>query len=159
MKIIYDHFQGWTEDILLNYLSRYFVRSAPLYSYNNTNQLNSVISCSSCMIVRRWKVQDSELPDYTDWRFFPLALQPILGLDHLHETPHFTSVTRSRTVDRTQWADNQLIARPLPVHTQKKRTHNTNTKYSCARRDSNTWSQRPSERRQCLRPFGCHDWH
>jgi hypothetical protein len=38
---------------------------------------------------------------------------PILGLGRLHETFRFISVTRSRTVGRTPWAGDQLVARPL----------------------------------------------
>jgi hypothetical protein len=58
--------------------------------------------------------------------FFPLALQPNSGLGRLHETFHFTSVTRSRTVGRTPWKGDQLIARRVPAlkhrktHTQHK---------------------------------------
>jgi hypothetical protein len=51
---------------------------------------------------------------------FPLALQPNSGLGHLHETFHFTSVTRSRTVGRNPWTGDQLITRPLPVHKHRK---------------------------------------
>jgi hypothetical protein len=54
--------------------------------------------------------------------FFPLALQPNSGLGRLHKTFRFTSVTRSRTVGRTPWTDDQLVARPLPVHKHRK-TH------------------------------------
>jgi hypothetical protein len=53
--------------------------------------------------------------------FFPLWLySPILGLGRLHETFRFTSVTRSRTVNRTPWTDDQLVARPLPIHKHRK---------------------------------------
>jgi hypothetical protein len=38
---------------------------------------------------------------------------PILGLGRLHETFRFISVTRSRTVGRTPWTGDQLVARPL----------------------------------------------
>jgi hypothetical protein len=38
---------------------------------------------------------------------------PILGLGHLHETFRFISATRSRTVGRTPWTGDQLVARPL----------------------------------------------
>jgi hypothetical protein len=38
---------------------------------------------------------------------------PILGLGRLHETFRFISVTRSRTVGRTAWTGDQLVARPL----------------------------------------------
>jgi hypothetical protein len=36
-----------------------------------------------------------------------------LGLGHLHKTFRFISVTRSRTVGRTPWTGDQLVARPL----------------------------------------------
>jgi hypothetical protein len=36
-----------------------------------------------------------------------------LGLGRLHETFRFISVTRSRTVGRTPWTSDQLVARPL----------------------------------------------
>jgi hypothetical protein len=46
--------------------------------------------------------------------FFPLWLYSlILGLGRLHETCRFISVTRSRTVSRTPWTSEQLVARPL----------------------------------------------
>jgi hypothetical protein len=54
--------------------------------------------------------------------FFSLALQPISDLGHLHETFRFTAVTRSRTVGRTPWTGDQLVARPLPVYKHRK-TH------------------------------------
>jgi hypothetical protein len=54
--------------------------------------------------------------------FPPLALEPNSGLGRLHETFCFTSVTRSRIVDRTPWTGDQLLARPLPVHKHRK-TH------------------------------------
>jgi hypothetical protein len=49
-----------------------------------------------------------------------LALQSNLGLCRLHETFRFTSVTLSRTVGRTPWTRDQLVARPLPVHKHRK---------------------------------------
>jgi hypothetical protein len=54
--------------------------------------------------------------------FSPLALQPNSGLGRLHETFPFTSGTRSRTVSRTPWTSDQLVARSLPVHNHRK-TH------------------------------------
>jgi hypothetical protein len=45
--------------------------------------------------------------------FFPWLYSPILGLGRLRETFRFISVTRSRTVSRTPWTGDQLIARPL----------------------------------------------
>jgi hypothetical protein len=45
--------------------------------------------------------------------FFLWLYNPILGLGRLHETVHFISVTRSRTVGRTPWTGDQLAARPL----------------------------------------------
>jgi hypothetical protein len=53
--------------------------------------------------------------------YFPLDLEPNSGLGHLHETFRFTSVTRYRTVCRTPWTGDQLVARPLPVHKHRKR--------------------------------------
>jgi hypothetical protein len=38
---------------------------------------------------------------------------PILGLGRLHETFRLISVTISRTVGRTPWTGDQLVARPL----------------------------------------------
>jgi hypothetical protein len=55
-------------------------------------------------------------------QFFPLAQQPNSGLGGLHKTFRFTSVTRSRTVGRTPWTGDQLVARSLPVHKHRK-TH------------------------------------
>jgi hypothetical protein len=111
--------------------------------------------------------------------FFYLALQPNSGLSHLYETFRFTSVTTSRTVGRTPWTGDQLVARPLYLYTNtEKRTHNTNTKHPCPEWDSNIWSRGPRERRQfmpqtarlpwpasvrasedspCLRPLGYRD--
>jgi hypothetical protein len=57
--------------------------------------------------------------------FFLLALQPNSGLGRLHETFRFTSVTRSRTVGRTTWTGDQLVARPLPGHTKTQKKANT----------------------------------
>jgi hypothetical protein len=54
--------------------------------------------------------------------FSPLALQHNSGLGRLHETFRFTSVIRSRTVSRTPWTRDQLVARPLPAHKHRK-TH------------------------------------
>jgi hypothetical protein len=46
--------------------------------------------------------------------FFPLWLySPILDFGRFHETFHFISVTTSRTVGRTPWTGDQLVARPL----------------------------------------------
>jgi hypothetical protein len=39
----------------------------------------------------------------------------ILDLGRLHETFHFISVTRYRTVGRTPWTGDQLVARPLLI--------------------------------------------
>jgi hypothetical protein len=41
---------------------------------------------------------------------FLLALQPNSDLGRLHETFRFTSVTRSRTIGRTPWRGDQLVA-------------------------------------------------
>jgi hypothetical protein len=48
--------------------------------------------------------------------FFPLALQPNLGLGRLHETFRFTSVTISKRVGRSPLTGDQLVVRPLSVH-------------------------------------------
>jgi hypothetical protein len=45
--------------------------------------------------------------------FFLWLYSPILGLGRLHETFRFISVTKSRTVGRTPWTGDQLVARPL----------------------------------------------
>jgi hypothetical protein len=45
--------------------------------------------------------------------FFLWLYSPILGLGRLHKTFRFISVTRSRTVSRTPWTGDQLVARPL----------------------------------------------
>jgi hypothetical protein len=47
--------------------------------------------------------------------FFIWLYSPILDLGRLHETFRFISVTRSRTVSRTPWTGDQLVARPLRV--------------------------------------------
>jgi hypothetical protein len=60
--------------------------------------------------------------------FFPLALQPDSGLGRLHDTFLFTSVTRSRTIGRTPWWGDQLVARPLPVYKHRK-MHTQHTHY------------------------------
>jgi hypothetical protein len=45
---------------------------------------------------------------------FPLWLySPIFDLVRLHDTFHFISVTRSRTVSSTPWMGDQLVAKPL----------------------------------------------
>jgi hypothetical protein len=45
--------------------------------------------------------------------FFLWFYSPILGIGRLHETFRFISVTRSRTVGRTPWTGDQLVARHL----------------------------------------------
>jgi hypothetical protein len=45
--------------------------------------------------------------------FFLWLYSPILGLGRLHETFRFISISRSRTVGRTPWTGDQLVARPL----------------------------------------------
>jgi hypothetical protein len=45
--------------------------------------------------------------------FFLWLYSLILGLGRLLETFHFISVTRSRTVGRTPWTGDQIVARPL----------------------------------------------
>jgi hypothetical protein len=45
--------------------------------------------------------------------FFLWLYSPILGPGRLHETFRSISVTRSRTVGRTPWTSDRLVARPL----------------------------------------------
>jgi hypothetical protein len=45
--------------------------------------------------------------------FFLWLYSPILGLGSLHETFRFISVSKSRTIGRTPWTGDQLVARPL----------------------------------------------
>jgi hypothetical protein len=45
--------------------------------------------------------------------FFLWLYSPILGLDRLHESFRFISVTRSRRVGWTPWTGDQLVARHL----------------------------------------------
>jgi hypothetical protein len=45
--------------------------------------------------------------------FFLWLYSPILDLFRLHETFRFISVSRSRTVSRTPWTGDQLVARTL----------------------------------------------
>jgi hypothetical protein len=47
--------------------------------------------------------------------FFLWLYSQILGLGRLHETFRLISVTTSRTVGRTPWTGDQLVARPLRV--------------------------------------------
>jgi hypothetical protein len=54
-------------------------------------------------------VLSSSLPNI----FFLWLYSPSMGLGRLHETFRFISVTRSRTVGRTPWTGDQLVARPL----------------------------------------------
>jgi hypothetical protein len=83
--------------------------------------------------------------------FPPLALQPNSGLGRLHET----SVTRSRTVGRTPWTGDQLVARPLPVHKHRKmhttQTLNINALSGIRNHGSGV---RASEDCSCFRPLG-----
>jgi hypothetical protein len=87
--------------------------------------------------------------------FFPLALQPNLGLGRLYGTFRFTSVTRSRTVGKTPWTGDQLVSRPLPVHKHRKTyTLNIHTQ-------SGIWTHGPGFRASgdssCIRPLGYRD--
>jgi hypothetical protein len=93
----------------------------------------------------------SELPCNERFIFFLLALQPpwTLAPDfQFHD--HFTD-------DRTPWASDQLIARPLPKHTtaqtQNNHIHVPNTSVLCGIR-TNDPSFRASEDSTCLRPLG-----
>jgi hypothetical protein len=45
--------------------------------------------------------------------FFLCIYSPILGLGRLYETFRFIPISRSRTVSRTPWTGDQLVARPL----------------------------------------------
>jgi hypothetical protein len=45
--------------------------------------------------------------------FFLWLYSPIFGLSGLHKTISFVSVTRSRTVSRTPWTGDHLVAKPL----------------------------------------------
>jgi hypothetical protein len=66
--------------------------------------------------------------------------------------------SRSETVCRTTLADDQLVARPLPLYKHRKtrarslaRTHtHKSTKHPCPEWDSNPRSRHPNERRQCM---------
>jgi hypothetical protein len=94
--------------------------------------------------------------------FIPLALQPNLGLDSLHETFRLTSVTGSRTLGRTPLAGDQLVVRPLPVHKHRK-THTLNIHARVGIRNHDH-SVRVGEDSSCLkslrlRPFGYRDRH
>jgi hypothetical protein len=85
--------------------------------------------------------------------FFSLTLQPSSGLGRLHETFRFTSVTRSRTVGRTPWTDDQLLARPLPKH----KTTQTLHIYFLRGIRTHCPGVRASEDSSCLRPLGYRD--
>jgi hypothetical protein len=87
--------------------------------------------------------------------FCPLALQPNSDLGRFHETFRFTSVTRSRTVGRTSWTGNQLVARPLHVH-KHRITHTTQTLNIRAQNGIRTHRPgvRASEDSSWLRPLG-----
>jgi hypothetical protein len=64
--------------------------------------------CSSKAVSQK-KFQEVKLQNYPKVIefFFPVAVQ--------HETFRLISVTRSRTVSRTPWTGDQLVARPLCV--------------------------------------------
>jgi hypothetical protein len=89
-------------------------------------------------------------------KFFPLDLQSNSGLGRLHETFRSTSVTRSRTVGRTPWTGDQLVARPLPVH--KHRTTQTLNIYALSGIRTHCPGIRASEDNSCIRPLGYRDW-
>jgi hypothetical protein len=90
--------------------------------------------------------------------FFPLVLRPNSGLGRLHETFRFTSVTRSRTVGSTPWTGDELVARTLPVQTQKN-AHTTQTVNINVQSGIRTHGPgvRASEDSSCLRPLGYRD--
>jgi hypothetical protein len=89
----------------------------------------------------------------------PLALQPNSGLGRLHETFRFTSVTKSRTVGRTPWTGDQLVARPLPVHKHRKNAHTTQTLNIHAQSGIRTHGPGVGARKgsSCLRPLSYRD--
>jgi hypothetical protein len=90
--------------------------------------------------------------------FFPLALQPNSAFGRLHEIFRLVSVTRSRTVGRTPWTGDQLVARRLPVLKHRK-THRTQTLNTHARSGIRTHGPgvRASEDSSCLKPLGYRD--
>jgi hypothetical protein len=51
----------------------------------------------------------------TGWRGFSLPFLAVTGAWGIHETFRLTSVSLSRTVGRTPWTSDQLIARLLPT--------------------------------------------
>jgi hypothetical protein len=88
--------------------------------------------------------------------FFLSALQHNSGLGRLHATFCYTSVTRLRTISRTPWTGDQLVARPLYLYKNtEKRTYNTNTKHPCPEWASYPRSRSPRQRR----PLGYRDRH
>ncbi|PNF33698.1 hypothetical protein B7P43_G11420 [Cryptotermes secundus] len=73
---------------------------------------------------------------------------------------HF-GFSRSYTFGRTPWAGDQLVARPLPVHKHKKRTH-TNTHaniHASSGIRTHDPSVRMGEDSSYLRPRGHRDHH
>jgi hypothetical protein len=72
---------------------------------------------------------------------FPFFAQPNSGL---RETLCLTPVTRSRTVGKTPWTGDQLVARPLPLQKHRKAHKHTHTEYACPEWNSNPRVQAPA---------------
>jgi hypothetical protein len=62
----------------------------------------------------------SEIKKWNTISFFLWLYIPIQALAVSMKLTDFTSVTRFRTVGRTPWTGDQLVARPLPVHKHRK---------------------------------------
>jgi hypothetical protein len=81
-----------------------WIRPRKIFSIYFSLMINQSMLCSLCY-----------------WFFFPLALQPTFEpwptSMKLSVSLQFTS---SGTFGRTRWTDDQLIARPLPVHKHRK---------------------------------------
>jgi hypothetical protein len=100
--------------------------------------------------------------DLSDTPRIPLALESQFG-------PWPTSMklsvslqfTRSETFGRTPWAEDQLVARPLPIHKYRKthiHTQEPNT-HALSWIRTHDPSFRASEDSACLRPLGYRDRH
>jgi hypothetical protein len=77
----------------------------------------SPLSCNPapgfCTALPGRRILSSVLQSFLACSFSLWLYSPILGLCRLHETFRFISVTISRTVSRTPWTGDQLVARPL----------------------------------------------
>jgi hypothetical protein len=78
-----------------------YMKFADEYRWNLKTLMSSVIT--------------QNFPPLPSFSFLsPLYLySPIFGIGRLHKTFRFISVTRFRTVGRTPWTGDQLVARPL----------------------------------------------